>query len=103
MLSVVVALHILIAIVLIGLILLQKTEGGAAGAGFSGGASVESMMRPRARANPIRTATAVVGICFFVPRLALALLAKPNATVPTSIMAEPTPGGAPQVPRVNEP
>ena len=103
MLSVVVAVHLLIAIVMIGLILLQKTEGGAAGAGFSGSASVESMMRPRARPNPIGRATSILGLCFFATSLGLALLAKPTTTAPTSIMAEPTPGGAPQVPQVAEP
>jgi preprotein translocase subunit SecG len=103
MLSVIVALHLLIAIVMIGLILLQKSEGGAAGAGFSASASVESMMRPRARANPIGRATSVLGICFFVTSLALAVLSKPTGTAPTSIMLEPAPGGAPQVPQVAEP
>ena len=103
MLSVVVAVHLLIAIVMIGLILLQKTEGGAAGAGFSGSASVESMMRPRARPHPIGRATSILGLCFFVTSLALALLAKPTGTAPTSIMVEPTPSGVPQVPQVAEP
>ncbi len=104
MLGIVVGLHLLIAIVMIVFILLQKTEGGAAGAGFNASASVESMMRPRARPNPVGRATAILGLCFFVTSLALALLSKPNAgQQATSIMAEPAPSGGPQVPQVNEP
>jgi preprotein translocase subunit SecG len=100
MLNVLVTFHLLIAIVLVGLILLQKSEGGA-GAGFSPSASVESMMRPRARPNPIGRATAVLGIMFFITSLGLALLTKPNAHAPRSIMAEPV-TGKPAVPTVDD-
>jgi len=98
--EVLVIIHLLIAISMIGLILLQKTEGNASGAGFSGSASVESLMRPRARANPIGRATAILGICFFVSSIGLALLARPDGHRATSIMAEPTKG--PVVPKIND-
>ena len=51
MTTVVLALHLIITIVLIFLILLQKTEGNAAGGGFGAGASLTSMMQPRSRPN----------------------------------------------------
>lgn len=85
---------------MIGLILLQKTEGNASGAGFSGSASVESLMRPRARANPIGRATAILGICFFATSIGLALLARPQDHRPVSIMSEPVSG--PTVPKIND-
>ena len=85
---------------MIGLILLQKTEGNASGAGFSGSASVESLMRPRARANPLGTATAILGLFFFASSIGLALLARPDAHRATSIMSEPVSG--PVVPKIND-
>ena len=100
MLTILLVVHLLIAITMIGLILLQKTEGNASGAGFSGTASVESMMRPRARANPIGQATSVLGLCFFASSIGLALLARPHASQPTSIMQAPISG--PSVPRVDD-
>jgi preprotein translocase subunit SecG len=100
MVTVVLSIHILITISMIGLILLQKTEGNAAGAGFSGSASVESLMRPRARPNPLGRATTILGISFFVTSIALALLARPHAGVPTSIMAQPP--SAASVPKIDE-
>ncbi len=99
MITVVLVVHLLIAIMMVGLILIQKTEGNAAGAGFSGSASVESMMRPRARPNPIGRATSILGICFFVTSIGLALMQKP-ATQATSIMQEPISG--PAVPKVDD-
>jgi preprotein translocase subunit SecG len=84
---------------MIGLILLQKNEG-TAGAGFSGSASVESLMRPRTRPNPISRATTILGICFFVTSVGLALLARPNDTRDTSIMSQPP--SAAQVPKIDE-
>ena len=100
MVTVLVVIHLLIAISMIGLILLQKTEGNASGAGFSGSSSVESLMRPRARANPIGRATAILGICFFATSIGLALAARPHGHLPTSIMAEPVSG--PVVPKIND-
>src|SRR5688500_17110739 len=98
MINVLLVIHLLIAIVLVGLILLQKSEGGAAGAA-AGTVSVESMMRPRARPHPIGRATSILGIAFFATSMGLALLARPN-TDAGSIMIEPASGSA--VPQVNE-
>jgi preprotein translocase subunit SecG len=99
MVTIILVIHLIIAILMIGLILLQKNEGGAAGASVGGAVSVESMMRPRARPNPLGRATSVLGLCFFATSLGLALLARP-ATQATSIMAEPVSG--PAVPKVDE-
>jgi len=74
----------IIAVIMIGMILLQKSEGGAMGGGLTGGASVTGMAQARARVTPLNRATTFVGICFFVTSLALALLARPK-DAPTSI------------------
>lgn len=77
-------IHLLIAIAMIGLILVQKSEGGAMGGGLTGGASVTGMSQSRVRATPITRATTTLGICFFATSLGLALLAKPQ-DAPSSI------------------
>ncbi len=84
MITVVLVIHLLIAIVMIGVILLQKSEGGAMGGGLTGGASVTGMAQSRVKATPITRATTLLGICFFGTSLTLAMLAKPS-DAPTSI------------------
>ncbi|MEQ8736516.1 MAG: preprotein translocase subunit SecG [Rhodospirillaceae bacterium] len=100
MATVLLVIHLIIAIVMIGMILLQKSEGGAMGGGLTGGASVTGMSQARSRATPLTRGTTILGIVFFGTSLGLALLAKPQ-DAPTSIF-ETTPvqeGGA-QVPMV---
>ncbi len=99
MVTVVVVIHLLIAIMMIGLILLQKTEGNAAGGGFAA-SSATAMLQPRARANPLSLATTILGISFFVTSLGLALLAKNNTTAP-SILDAPVAGSA-SAPKVTD-
>ena len=94
MITVILVIHIIIAIIMIGMILLQKSEGGAMGGGLTGGASVTGMAQASARITPLHRATTFVGICFFVTSLALALLAKPKDS-PTSIFDENQSGAVP--------
>lgn len=100
LLQAIVIIHVLIAIVLIIVILFQKNEGGAAGAGFSVTAAVNSAMQPRPRPNPLSRATSILGFCFFATSLSLALLARPD-TQTRSIFDTPPPSGAPSVPSLD--
>ena len=104
MLTVFIVIHIMIAIGLIGLILVQKTEGNSAGGGFSV-SSVTAMMQPRARANPLSRATTILGISFFVTSIGLSLLARQQAPTQTSILDAPagTTGAAPKVDEIRVP
>ena len=103
MVNVLVAIHLIIAVVMIGFILLQKSEGGAAGAGVSGAVSVESMMRPRARPNPLSRATSILGFAFFATSIGLALASRAPHQA-TSIMQEPISGpSVPSVPTLADP
>lgn len=86
MTTVVLALHLIVTAVLIFVILLQKTEGNAAGGGFGGGASLSAMMQPRSRPNALTRATSILAIAFFGTSIALALLAR-NQVSTTSILA----------------
>ena len=100
MMTVIVVIHLLIAIGLIGLILVQKTEGNSAGGGFSV-SSVTAMMQPRARPNPLTRATTILGITFFVTSIGLALLARQQAPVQSSIL-DGTAGSTEAAPKVDE-
>ena len=98
MINVILTIHLLIALGMIALILMQKTEGNSAGAGFSQ-TSVTAMMQPRARPNALSRATTILGFCFFATSIGLALIAK-NGAPTTSIIDAPgvtKSGAAPKV------
>ncbi|MCA0200921.1 MAG: preprotein translocase subunit SecG [Proteobacteria bacterium] len=101
MTTVVLALHLLVTAVLIFLILLQKTEGNAAGGGFGGGVSLSAMMQPRSRPNALTRATSILALTFFATSITLALLAR-NHRAPASIMAPAAATGGVAVPKVSD-
>ncbi len=80
--------QVFLAIGLIGVVLLQRSEGGGLGIGSSGGAG--SFMSVRGTANFLTRVTAILAALFMITCLALALLAKPN-TAPKSIFDVPAP------------
>src|SRR5688500_14195069 len=69
-----VALHVLVAMAIIGLVLLQHGKGADMGSGFGGGAS-SSLFGATGSANFLSRATAVLATIFFVLSLVLAYLA----------------------------
>ena len=83
--------QVFLAIGLIGVVLLQRSEGGGLGIGSSGGAG--SFMSVRGTANFLTRVTAILAALFMVTCLTLALLAKPN-TAQKSIFDTPAPGSA---------
>jgi preprotein translocase subunit SecG len=70
MLNVIIVIHLLLALAMVGVILLQRSEGGALGIGGGGG-----MMTSRAAGNLLTRMTAILATGFFITSLALALLA----------------------------
>jgi preprotein translocase subunit SecG len=90
-------LQVFLALGLIGVVLLQRSEGGGLGIGSSGG--MGSFMSVRGTANFLTRVTAVLAGLFMAVCLILALLAKP-ATAPKSIFDTQAPAPAPltQVP-----
>ena len=91
MTTIVFVIHILIALTLICLVLLQRSEGGALGMGGGGGGG---MMSSRSSANLLTRATAVLAGCFMVTSLVLTMLAG-SGTRPPSILDQ---GGTPPAP-----
>jgi preprotein translocase subunit SecG len=93
MISVVIAIHLMLVLALIGVVLLQKSEGGGLVSSSSG------FLSNRGTANVLTRATALLAAGFFVTSLVLSLLAT-HARGPASILggtpAQQAPGpGAP--------
>jgi len=77
--TVLIVLHILTALAIIGLVLLQHGKGADMGSGFGGGAS-GSLFGATGSANFLSRATAVLAAIFFTLSLALAYVATRRPT-----------------------
>jgi len=76
--------HVIIAVAIIGLILLQQGKGADAGAAFGSGAS-GTVFGSRGSASFLSRATAILAALFFITSLSLAYLASSSAKA-TSVM-----------------
>ncbi len=74
MTEVIIVIHLILAIALVGVILLQRSEGGGLGMG-GGGGGMGGFMTGRATANLLTRATAVIAALFMLTSLTLAILA----------------------------
>jgi preprotein translocase subunit SecG len=83
-------IHILIAIALVGVILLQKSEGGALG---MGGGGMSGFMTGRSTANLLTRTTAILAVLFMVTSLSLVWFSNRDRA-PRSIIEQ----GAPPAP-----
>jgi preprotein translocase subunit SecG len=82
--AVLIVVHLLIVIALVGVVLLQRSEGGALGIGGGGG-----FMTGRGQANALSRATAILGALFFATSLIMSIIAG-WSRAPRSIV-EPAP------------
>lgn len=85
MMTFLIVVHILLALALIGVILMQRSEGGALGIGGGGG-----FMTARGQANLLTRATAILAALFIVTSIMLAILSG-NRGTPRSILDAPAP------------
>ena len=90
--TVLIVVHLLIVLSLIGVVLLQRSEGGL-GLGGGGGGGVGGFMTGRGQANALTRATAILAALFFVTSMTLAVMSHRTAA-PKSILDT----GAPAVP-----
>ena len=81
MITVILTIHIILALSIICAVLLQKSEGG--GLGIGGG-----FMTARGTANFLTKITAFLGACFFLTSILLALLSSSNNTSSIAIEVE---------------
>ena len=80
-------IHLFVTLALIGVVLIQRSEGGGLGIGSSQG--MGGLMSGRGTANLLTRATAVLGAVFFVMSLSLALLNRGSSTVGKSLLDAP--------------
>lgn len=76
--TVVLVIHLLIALALVGVILLQRSEGGGLGMG-GGGGGMGGFMTGRETANLLTRTTAILATAFIATSLILAIMANEGA------------------------
>ncbi len=87
-----ITIHLLVAVVMIGIVLVQKSEGGALGIGGGGG-----FMSARGAASFLTRATGILAVLFMVTSLGLTMLSRSRGErslidrIPTSTTAPATP------------
>jgi preprotein translocase subunit SecG len=113
MATVLLAIHLMVAAALVGVVLLQKSEGGALGMGGGGSGG---FLTGRGTANLLTRVTAGLAAAFFTTSILLSILAKQSAPVgsvfdKSSTSAPATPGtpaapgaapGTPEAPKAPE-
>ena len=93
--TVLLIVHLLIALALVGVILLQRSEGGALGIG---GGGFGGLMTGRSSANLLTRTTAFLAAGFIATSLLLAIVAS-HRSAPRSILDQPSaPVTAPETP-----
>ncbi len=104
MTTVIIVIHLMVVLAMIGLVLLQRSEGGALGIGGGSG----GFMTGRGAGNVLTRSTAILAVVFFVTSLSLALLSRletrpsdileaipGRATTPAEAPAAPVPAAPP--------
>ena len=84
--------HLFVTLALIGLVLIQRSEGGGLGIGSSQG--MGAFMGGRGTANLLTRTTAVLGAIFFALSLTLALLNRGTTGAGHSLLDNPPPPAA---------
>jgi preprotein translocase subunit SecG len=82
--TVLLLIHIMVALAMVGVVLLQRSEGGALGIGGGGG-----FMTGRSAGNALTKTTAILAACFFATSLVLSILAGQHGGAPSIL----SPGG----------
>ena len=98
--NILLTLNIIFAIILIILILLQKSEGGALGIGVS----QDSFMFSRTAGNFFTKATAIIATLFIICSLSLTIIGRKDLPISTSVMAkieEKEDDSLPKIPKNN--
>lgn len=84
--SILLVIHLMIASALVGVVLLQRSEGGALGIGGGGG----GFLTGRGTANLLTRTTAMLAAAFFATSILLSLSAQ-RASAPPSVFGRDTP------------
>ncbi len=90
--AVILVIHLLIALALIGVVMIQKSEGGGLGIG---GGNMGGMMTARGTANLLTRTTAILAGCFMTTSVLLVILAGTHSRPSSIIDALPAQQNAP--------
>lgn len=101
MATIVLVIHLMIAVALVSVVLMQKSEGGALGIGGGGGGG-GGFLTGRGTANLLTRTTAMLAVAFFITSMTLSILATSSQdqgsildrapVTPNTTPAAPTPG-----------
>jgi len=86
MTTVVLVIHLMLAIAMIFIVLIQQSEGGGLGIGGSSGGGMGGFMTGRATANLLTRATAIIAAAFMLTSLLLSILADQGRSSQRSII-----------------
>ena len=78
--TLIVVIHVIVAIAIVGLVLLQQGKGADAGASFGAGAS-QTVFGSSGTGNFLVKATTIAAVIFFVTSLSLAIIARSQSGV----------------------
>ncbi|WP_339803388.1 preprotein translocase subunit SecG [uncultured Marinobacter sp.] len=78
--TLIVVVHVVVAVAVVGLVLIQQGKGADAGAAFGGGAS-QTVFGSQGSGSFLTRATSVMALVFFLTSFSLAVLAKQRAEV----------------------
>jgi preprotein translocase subunit SecG len=93
MTAVLLIIHLFVTLALIGVVLIQRSEGGGLGIGSSQG--MGAFMSGRGTANLLTRTTAILATVFMVLSLALALMNRGTSGVGGSLLENPPSAAAP--------
>lgn len=82
MATVILVIHLMIAAALVGVVLMQKSEGGALGMGSGGGAG-GGFLTGRGTANLLTRTTAALALAFFTTSIVLTIMANQRTSAPS--------------------
>lgn len=101
MATILLIIHLFVTLALIGVVLLQRSEGGGLGIGSSQG--MGAFMTGRGTANLLTRTTAVLGTLFFLLAIALAILGRGTGAPRSILDVAPAPAPAPTAPPASQP
>ena len=84
--TVLVVIHVFLALAMIGVVLIQKSEGGGLG---MGGGGMSGFMSGRSTANLLTRTTAILAAGFFLTSMALAYLAGIRQPATDTLLMQP--------------
>jgi len=96
--AVILVVHLLIALALIGVVMIQKSEGGGLGIG---GGTMGGMMTTRGTANLLTRTTAILAGCFMFTSIVLVMLAGSHGRPASILDGLPAEQSAPLAPAPN--